>query len=369
MALKEARKAAPPPRSPSPFDPDDSDPEMQDITDDEPDEWQEDRQRVGTSSFPGQYQQDEDGDEDDEEDGVAQFEEDEGEVFESEDEETNLGKQLASIPFGTLVKAQRKLNKQQAQARFRRKASGNDDDESDLEGDSEEDGTEQGGRPKVSLLKDRKGKGKTKVNANQRSSKHAPMELSSKKPVTRNRQVIEVQANVRESPPTFTLPTFGQLILLPSFITLQKARDPRFDPLSGNIKSDLFSRSYGFLVDQQTAELEALRKTVALVRKKGGSEEEKERMEDALQRMESREISRKNKARDQEALRAWKKEELEKRQQGKQAFHLKSAERKALLLKAKFDVLAQDKKQLRKTIEKKRKKTAQKDKKLLPQKR
>ncbi|KDE07390.1 hypothetical protein MVLG_02257 [Microbotryum lychnidis-dioicae p1A1 Lamole] len=343
MALKEARKAAPPPRSPSPFHPDDSDPEMQDITDDEPDEWQEDRQRVGTSSFPGQYQQDEDGDEDDEEDGVAQFEEDEGEVFESEDEETNLGKQLASIPFGTLVKAQRKLNKQQAQARFRRKASGNDDDESDLEGDSEEDGTEQGGRPKVSLLKDRKGKGKTKVNANQRSSKHAPMELSSKKPVTRNRQVIEVQAN--------------------------KARDPRFDPLSGNIKSDLFSRSYGFLVDQQTAEVEALRKTVALARKKGGSEEEKERMEDALQRMESREISRKNKARDQEALRAWKKEELEKRQQGKQAFHLKSAERKALLLKAKFDVLAQDKKQLRKTIEKKRKKTAQKDKKLLPQRR
>ncbi|SCZ87407.1 BZ3500_MvSof-1268-A1-R1_Chr2-2g04873 [Microbotryum saponariae] len=325
---------------------------MQDITDDEPDEWQEDRQRVGTSSFPGQYQPDEDGDEDDEEDGVAQFEEDEGEVFESEDEETNLGKhklywlfitELASIPFGTLVKAQRKLNKQQAQARFRRKPSGNDDDESDLEGNSEEDGTEQGGRPKVSLLKDRKGKGKAKVNANQRSSKHAPMELSSKKPVTRNRQVIEVQAN--------------------------KARDPRFDSLSGNIKSDLFSRSYGFLADQQTAELEALRKTVALARKKGGSEEEKERMEDALQRMESREISRKNKARDQEALRAWKKEELEKRQQGKQAFHLKSAERKALLLKAKFDVLAQDKKQLRKTIEKKRKKTAQKDKKLLPQRR
>ncbi|SCV70270.1 BQ2448_1664 [Microbotryum intermedium] len=343
MALKKSRKAglaAPP----SPVD-DDSDQDMEDITDDEPDEWQEGRQHVGTSSFPGQYDQDEDDGDDEEEDGIAQFQEDEGEVFESEDEETNLGKQLASIPFGTLVKAQRKLNKQQAQARSRRKSSKNnddDDDDSGSEQDSKED-AEQGGRFKATVLTDRKGKVQAKVNANHRSSKHAPMELSSKKPVTRNRQVIEVQAN--------------------------KARDPRFDSLSGNIKSDLFSRSYGFLADQQTAELEALRKTVAMARKKGVSKEEKKSMEDALQRMESREISRKNKARDQEALRAWKKQELEKRQKGKQAFHLKSAERKALLLKAKYDVLAQDKKQLRKTIEKKRKKTAQKDKKLLPQRR
>lgn len=46
-----------------------------------------------------------------------------------------------------------------------------------------------------------------------------------------------------------------------------------------------------------------------------------------------------------------------------------TADQKAVLLKAKFDVLAQDKKALRKTVEKHRRKTANKDKKLLPNRR
>lgn len=46
-----------------------------------------------------------------------------------------------------------------------------------------------------------------------------------------------------------------------------------------------------------------------------------------------------------------------------------SADQKAVLLKAKYDTLSKDKKQLRKAVEKKRRKTVQSDKKLMPAKR
>jgi hypothetical protein len=46
-----------------------------------------------------------------------------------------------------------------------------------------------------------------------------------------------------------------------------------------------------------------------------------------------------------------------------------TAEKKQVVLKAKFDELSQDKKTLRKAIERKRKKTSQKEKKLLPNRR
>ena len=127
-------------------------------------------------------------------------------------------------------------------------------------------------------------------------------------------------------------------------------------------------------------------------------QEEKDAIEDALTRMTSREVSRKNKEREAEALRKWKKEEEEKRKGGKKEWHLKkcesppslprailqvpsltlmgllcpphsSADQKSVLLRAKFDLLQADKKQLRKTVEKKRRKVANKDKKLLPNKR
>lgn len=107
-------------------------------------------------------------------------------------------------------------------------------------------------------------------------------------------------------------------------MTQPKARDPRFDSLSGSFKPDLFSTSYSFLSQSQASELEQLKKTAAAARKNQLlPQEEKDRIEEALQRMQSREVSRKQKERDAEALRTWKREEQNKRKEGKKEFHLK----------------------------------------------
>lgn len=122
-------------------------------------------------------------------------------------------------------------------------------------------------------------------------------------------------------------------------------------------------------------------------------EEEKEAIENALTKMESKEVSRRTKDREGAAMREWKKEENKKRESGKKEFYLKKSEyfrsfcmcsrqdltastpiffiadQKAVFLKAKYDTLSTDKKSLRKAVEKKRRKTDQKDKKLLPNQR
>ena len=156
----------------------------------------------------------------------------------------------------------------------------------------------------------------------------------------------------------------------------------------------LFRASYAFLRESQTAELAALRTTAKAVRANPAvPEDEAEKVEAALRRMESREVERTRRERDEGALRGWKKDERGKRGEGKKSFWLKkctslpfgpcalgraatltrarfplppAADQKAVLLKAKYDTLAVDKKGLRKAVEKRRRKTVQQDKKLLP---
>lgn len=122
--------------------------------------------------------------------------------------------------------------------------------------------------------------------------------MSTKKPVSRVRQVVETHE--------------------------LKARDPRFDPLSGSVNKHFFMKSYSFLADQQKAELETMRKTAAAARKNRAlPQEEKDKIEEALKRMENREVTRRNKEREEEALQQWKKDEANKRKEGKRAFYLK----------------------------------------------
>ena len=86
----------------------------------------------------------------------------------------------------------------------------------------------------------------------------------------------------------------------------------------------LFRASYSFLRDAQTAELTALRATAKSVRSNPVvPEEEAEKVEAALRRMESREVERTKRERDEKALRGWKKEEMGKRGEGKKEFWLK----------------------------------------------
>ncbi|BGP57558.1 rRNA bioproteinsis protein rrp36 [Rhodotorula sphaerocarpa] len=304
----------------------DDDQEMLDDEEDsEEDEWEAER-TAGPSRAAYTQQSDDDDDEGDE-DGVAAFESDPGEELIESDDEDNpaaaIGKQLAAIPFDSLVKAQRQLNKGKQKANGKGKP-------------TQEEEEEQGRRP----VKGAKGKGKGKGDQAGRSNKHAPTELSARKPVSRNRQVVETHE--------------------------LKARDPRFDVLSGTVNKDLFRKSYSFLSEQHQQELETMRKTAAAARKNRQlPQEEKDRIDEALRRMENREVTRKNKDLQDAAMRQWKKDEADKRKEGKKAYYLKDAEKRKLYLQAKYDDLAQDKRKLHKAMDKKRRKTSQKEKKLM----
>ncbi|GJN93505.1 hypothetical protein Rhopal_006562-T1 [Rhodotorula paludigena] len=352
-----SRKAAPPPAVPSSGSPDEDD-----FEDSEEDEWEQERQRAGPSSARALAQDnDEDDDEmyeqegDEDADGVAAYESDQGEMMDDDDDpEEALGKraarssmsrfrinadflvslrsELAEIPFTSLLKAQKQL-KQGGKNKGKGRAAEQDDDEDEGSGARSGKG-KKGGKG----AKGRRGR----AEIESRSNKHAPTEMSTKKPVSRLRQVVESQSAL-------------------------KARDPRFDALSGSVNPALFKQSYGFLADQQRAELDTMRKTVAAAKRdRKVSQDERDRLEDALRRMENREVTRRNKEREQEAMRQWKKEEKDKQAQGKKAFYLKESERKKLYLKAKFDELSTDKRKLHKAMDKKRKKTAQKEKKAMP---
>ncbi|KAK4047343.1 rRNA biogenesis protein rrp36 [Microbotryomycetes sp. JL221] len=328
----------------------------QDDSESEEDEWAIERQRQATNSnaertTPNDQHDDSDDDDDDDDDedviqqldddvgdelddGVGMYEDDQGEALDSEDEGETLNKQISAIPFGSLLKAKKQLNGNNSNNKRNDKGK-----QRQVEQDQDNDGQDEVSSKRLKSWK-RGG------NDTHRSNKHAqvPMEMSSKKPVSRHRQIAE----------TKTI----------------RARDPRFDSLSGGFKPDLFQNSYGFLKDKQTQELDELRKTANLARKnKLLPQEEKNQIETALTRMQSKQASRQAKERDDLALRNWKKQEQEKRQQGKKEFYLKDSDKKKLQLKAKFDDLAQDKKQLRKAIEKKRRKMAQKDKKSMPNRR
>lgn len=75
-----------------------------------------------------------------------------------------------------------------------------------------------------------------------RTSKHSPIEISSKKPVGRFRQIVDPLRKV----------------LFQTHI--QDIRDPRFDPLSGSFHPHLFHRSYGtHIQDLQHSEIDSLK--------------------------------------------------------------------------------------------------------------
>ncbi|GAA5938272.1 uncharacterized protein JCM15063_000687 [Sporobolomyces koalae] len=305
--------------------------------DSEEDEWEQERQNPSTSNTRSQHQDDEDSESDeDDEDGMAAYESDQGEVIDDDDdEEEAIGKQLASIPFTSLLKAQKQMSKSNAHASRKGKGKARQVDEEEEDERDVDDSRKQGKKgPKA-----KNSKGRSAVEG--RSNKHAPTEMSTKRPVSRARQIVET--------------------------TTLKARDPRFDSLSGSVNSELFNRSYSFLSGSLEKEVATLRATAVKARKNTQlPEEEKEKIEDSLRRMENRLVERKRKDREQGALKEWKKEEKEKRQQGKGAFYLKEADKKKLYLKAKFDELSQDKRKLSKAMDKKRRKTSQKEKKQMP---
>ena len=167
-----------------------------------------------------------------------------------------------------------------------------------------------------------------------RSSKHAPTEISSKKAVSRKREVVP----------------------LPK----REVRDPRFEPSSVPVDESKARRNYAFLDDYKEDEMKELRESI----KKSKDEVAKDKMKRTLLSMESKKKAQKRKDKEQEILDRHRKEEKELVKQGKQPFYLKKAEQKKRVLLDQYGDLKG--KQLDRVIERRRKKVEGKEKKKMP---
>ncbi|THH16826.1 hypothetical protein EW146_g3877 [Bondarzewia mesenterica] len=238
----------------------------------------------------------------------------------------SLRNNLSSLPFGALQRAQRVLSQARAES-----DSEADEDAEASSSEAEEEPSRWGREEKGKAREEPK---KTKKDIPKRKDKHAPTEITSKRPVPRRRTVVEVPK--------------------------VEARDPRFLPLAGEFDSTKFRSQYGFIADMHQNELKTLRDSLkrarkllasylAIFAKSGSARDKRERVE-------------------QEALSNATKEEHEKRRQGKGKFWLKQSAKKDLLLKARYDAVAAEggRGAVRKAIEKKQKKISQKETKSRP---
>ncbi|THV46898.1 hypothetical protein BGAL_0351g00050 [Botrytis galanthina] len=252
---------------------------------------------------------------DDEEEGSSGDEEvdgdDDEEPSEPEEEPSNLA---ASLSFGVLAKAQAIAPKSSKRDSKNSKKSNGD-------GWEDNEATE------------RKA-GKKDQRDFTRSSKNAPTEISSKKAVSRRREVVPVKK--------------------------REIRDPRFEPTNGPVDMQKIEKNYDFLVDYREDEMKKLKETI----RKTKDEDEKEKLKRELLRMESRKKTDARKRKAREVLDKHRKEEKQLVKEGKTPYYLKKAEQKKRVLLDTFGELKG--RQLDRVIERRRKKVEGKEKKNMP---
>mmetsp|Transcript_22496 Transcript_22496/g.29196 ORF Transcript_22496/g.29196 Transcript_22496/m.29196 type:complete len:356 (+) Transcript_22496:172-1239(+) len=177
-----------------------------------------------------------------------------------------------------------------------------------------------------------------------RANKNRPMEMSSKVPVSRYREVVNVGPQ-------------------------RKARDPRFEAVSGKFNYDLFRKTYDFLDGYQDAEIKELKASLKLELKKRGKDSKRHKeIQSVLSRLQTERTARHRSDKVRKILSNKKKEELEKVSQGKKPFFMKRSEKKKIEMEQRFMELKK-KGKLKKYMEKRRKKNASKDHRWLPAKR
>uniref|UniRef100_A0A1J3H818 rRNA biogenesis protein RRP36 n=1 Tax=Noccaea caerulescens TaxID=107243 RepID=A0A1J3H818_NOCCA len=173
-----------------------------------------------------------------------------------------------------------------------------------------------------------------------RANKNRPMELSSKRPVSRYREVIQVPKKV--------------------------VRDPRFDSLSGNVDTEGFRKRYSFFFEEKLpTEREELKKQL----KKTKNPEEVDELKNRLSYVEKwmkYEPSTINKGR--AILTEHKKKEREAAKEGKKPYYLKKSEIRNQELIEKYNSLKASGK-LESFLDKRRKKNATKDHRFMPYRR
>lgn len=304
---------------------------------------------------------------------------------------------MASVPFGALVKARSKMgardddfgelseedewaeDRARAAAAAAKKSRSRPAADEDRRKQIKEQLAAQRGRRSTGGDEDGETSGSARRehrNLAHRTNKHAPAEMSSRRPVSRKRSVVEAAG--------------------PSSSSL---RDPRFSNLSGpSVNAGLFEKNYGFVNEARSQELSTLKQTLSKLRKleanhagpKATSDEalkireERAQVEQALKRQEAKEAERSRRQRESEVMRRFKHENEERVKQGGKRFYLKDSAKREMMLQDKFSRLASGKKgtaapaeggtapasssskALRKALDKRRKKNAAKERKALP---
>ncbi|KAF2443864.1 DUF947-domain-containing protein [Karstenula rhodostoma CBS 690.94] len=169
-----------------------------------------------------------------------------------------------------------------------------------------------------------------------RSSKHAPAVQTSRKAVSRKRQVVDAKK--------------------------PKFRDPRFDVGAPPDEHTLQNR-YAFINDYKKSEMNDLRDAI----KKTKNDADKEKLKKKLMSMESQMKAQRNKDQQQDVIREHKKKERELIKQGKQPFFLKKSEQKKIALVERFQNMKS--KDRDRAIERRRKKATAKERKNMPDER
>ncbi|KAG1747904.1 uncharacterized protein EDB91DRAFT_1345081 [Suillus paluster] len=255
----------------------------------------------------------------------------------------SLEDNLSSLPLGMLRKAQHTLSQTRALT------------DSESESDALEDSYSSNDEDECPILTTSKGKSKeipetekhsrARKDLAKRSSKHAPTEITSKRPVSRRRIVIDSKT--------------------------PQPRDPRFLHITGTFDPQKFRTQYTFLSTLHKDELSTLRSNLKRARKlllnspadqRLEREREVGRLELAVKRGESAVNRDKREKVEMEALGKVAREEKEKRGRGEIGV------KKELLMKARYEDIASSggKRAVKKAIEKKQKKTSQKEKRSRP---
>lgn len=244
---------------------------------------------------------------------------------ESEEDDAPPKVDISSISFGALARAQASLPpsaRKNKSSKLSAAAKGDDDDDDDT----------------AASLRHKKTKDRPKPA--KRSSKHAPQEQTSKKPVSRRREVVS------DDPAT----------------AKRTVRDPRFDPFGATRVDEIKARkAYAFLDEYRDRELADLR--AQLRKTKPKDEAQRAAIKREILSMESKRKAKVRKEEEERLLAEHKRKEKELVAQGKNPFYLKRSEQKKQLLTNRFESMSKG--QVDRAIERKRKKMAGKEKKEL----
>jgi len=250
----------------------------------------------------------------------------------SDEGDDDIKASLSNISFGALAKAQASMGPKKR----KEKPTKTEDAASPLDDI----------RARILEARERKrlaaGNPDSKEKKAARSNKHAPMEQSSKRAVSRKRTIVEPPAHA-------------------------KPRDPRFDAAvmghnGGGKNPELANKAYAFLDEYRASELKELKAELA----KTKNPEQKEALKKQIRSVSDRMRSIENKKREMSVQAEHKQKEKQLLREGKKStpYFLKKSDLKKQVMQKKYEEMGS--RDRAKALERRRKKMASKERKEMP---